>query len=49
MTEPLIVLDKLSRVYASGETTVVALDRVDIAIAAGEMVAIVGAARASRR
>jgi macrolide transport system ATP-binding/permease protein len=43
VTEPLIVLDKLSRVYASGDTTVAALDAVDITIAAGEIVAIVGA------
>lgn len=43
MSEPLIVLDQLSRVYASGDSTVVALDHVDIRIAAGEMVAIVGA------
>ncbi|WP_315838477.1 MacB family efflux pump subunit [Bradyrhizobium prioriisuperbiae] len=43
MTEPLIVLDQLCRVYASGDSTVVALDHVDIRIAAGEMVAIVGA------
>ncbi|MBW7971220.1 MacB family efflux pump subunit [Bradyrhizobium sp. BR 10289] len=42
MTEPLIVLDGVSRAYVSGEATVVALDRVDIRIAAGEMVAIVG-------
>ncbi|MDH2401856.1 MacB family efflux pump subunit [Bradyrhizobium sp. SSUT18] len=42
MTEPLIVLDGLSRAYVSGESTVVALDCVDIRIAAGEMVAIVG-------
>jgi len=43
MGEPLIVLDKVSRVYTSGESTVVALDRIDIRIDAGEMVAIVGA------
>lgn len=43
MSEPLIVLDRLSRVYASGDSTVVALDHVDIRINAGEMVAIVGA------
>lgn len=43
MTEPLIVLDQLSRVYASGDSTVVALDQLDIRINAGEMVAIVGA------
>jgi macrolide transport system ATP-binding/permease protein len=42
MTEPLIVLDGVSRAYVSGESTVVALDCVDIRIAAGEMVAIVG-------
>jgi macrolide transport system ATP-binding/permease protein len=43
MTDPLIVLDHVSRVYVSGDSTVVALDRIDIRIAAGEMVAIVGA------
>jgi len=43
MADPLIVLDKVSRVYISGESTVIALDHVDIRIAAGEMVAIVGA------
>ncbi|MDA9509155.1 macrolide transporter [Bradyrhizobium sp. CCBAU 11386] len=43
MAEPLIVLDAVSRAYVSGESTVVALDSVDIRIAAGEMVAIVGA------
>ncbi|MBR0706235.1 MacB family efflux pump subunit [Bradyrhizobium liaoningense] len=42
MTEPLIMLDKVSRSYVSGESVVVALDRVDIRIMAGEMVAIVG-------
>jgi macrolide transport system ATP-binding/permease protein len=39
----LIVLEKLSRVYASGDSTVVALDHIDLRIDAGEMVAIVGA------
>lgn len=43
MTEPLIVLERLSREYASGDSRVVALDQIDIRIAAGEMVAIVGA------
>ena len=43
MTDPLIVLDQVSRTYVSGDSTVVALDHLDIRIAAGEMVAIVGA------
>ncbi|SEN47550.1 MacB family efflux pump subunit [Bradyrhizobium sp. OK095] len=43
MTEPLIVIERLSREYSSGDSTVVALDHIDISIAAGEMVAIVGA------
>jgi macrolide transport system ATP-binding/permease protein len=43
LPEPLIVLERLSRVHASGEASVVALDTIDITIEAGEMVAIVGA------
>lgn len=43
MTEPLIVLERLSREYASGDSRVVALDQINVRIAAGEMVAIVGA------
>jgi macrolide transport system ATP-binding/permease protein len=43
LADPLIVLDKLSRHYVSGESTVMALEGIDIRIAAGEMVAIVGA------
>jgi macrolide transport system ATP-binding/permease protein len=42
MTEPLIALDNVSRVYASGDTSVVALDRISLSIEAGEMVAIIG-------
>lgn len=43
MTEPLIILEAVTREYASGDSRVVALDQIDIRIAAGEMVAIVGA------
>ncbi|WP_283471629.1 MacB family efflux pump subunit [Methylosinus trichosporium] len=43
MTDPLILLDKVSRVYSSGDSLVAALDCVDLRIDAGEMVAIVGA------
>jgi macrolide transport system ATP-binding/permease protein len=43
MSPPLIVLEDLSRVYSSGETEVVALDRIDLTIRSGEMVAVVGA------
>ncbi|WP_407158514.1 MacB family efflux pump subunit [Bradyrhizobium sp. STM 3557] len=42
MSEPLILLEGISRTYASGESTVFALDRINIRIDAGEMVAIVG-------
>jgi putative ABC transport system ATP-binding protein len=40
--EPLIVMEGVSRRYQMGDSTVVALDGVDIAISTGEMVAIVG-------
>jgi macrolide transport system ATP-binding/permease protein len=43
MSAPLIALENLSRTYSSGETAVVALDRIDLTILSGEMVAIVGA------
>ncbi|MGJ4943311.1 MacB family efflux pump subunit [Bradyrhizobium sp. HKCCYLS1011] len=43
MAEPLIALEKVSRAYASGENTVYALRELDITIARGEMVAIIGA------
>lgn len=43
VAEPLIALEKVSRAYASGENTVYALRELDITIARGEMVAIIGA------
>ncbi|WP_315700985.1 MULTISPECIES: MacB family efflux pump subunit [unclassified Bradyrhizobium] len=43
MAEPLIAIEKVSRVYASGENTVYALRELDITISRGEMVAIIGA------
>jgi len=43
MSEPLISLKSLTRRYVSGSETVVALDRIDLDIDAGEMIAIVGA------
>ena len=43
VAEPLITLEKVSRAYASGENTVYALRELDITIAGGEMVAIIGA------
>jgi macrolide transport system ATP-binding/permease protein len=43
MAGPMIVLRKLRREFASGESTVVALDDLDLTIEAGEMVAIMGA------
>ena len=42
-TEPLITLTSLRREYPSGEDTIAVLRDVDLSIAAGEMVAIVGA------
>ena len=43
MAGPMIVLRKLRREFPSGESTVVALDDLDLTIEAGEMVAIMGA------
>lgn len=43
MTGPMIVLRQLRREFKSGESTVVALDDLDLTIEAGEMVAIMGA------
>ena len=42
MSEPLLSLRGVSRVYASGDSQVRALDGVDLEIAAGEFVAIMG-------
>lgn len=42
LSQKLIELRGLSRVYGAGETQVVALDRVDLTINAGEFVAIMG-------
>ena len=42
MAPPLIQLDKVTRVYGSGETEVRALDGVDLTIERGEFVAIMG-------
>ena len=42
MGEPLIRVEKLRRTFKSGDSTVVALDDVDLTIEAGEMVAIIG-------
>jgi macrolide transport system ATP-binding/permease protein len=42
MAGPMIVLRKLRREFQSGESTVVALDDLDLTIEAGEMVAIMG-------
>jgi len=43
VAEPLIALEKVSRVYASGDSMVYAVRDLDITIARGEMVAIIGA------
>lgn len=43
MADPLIAIEKVSRAYASGESTVYALREIDITISRGEMVAIIGA------
>jgi len=43
MAEPLIILSKLRREFPAGESTITVLKDVDLAIEAGEMVAIVGA------
>lgn len=43
MTEPLISLSGLRREYASGDGTITVLKDVDLSIARGEMVAIIGA------
>lgn len=42
MTEPLVVLDTVSRIHGEGATAVTALDRVSLAIAPGELVAVMG-------
>ena len=42
MSEPLIRIDNLSKVYGVGETAVHALDRVNLAVMPGELVAIMG-------
>jgi macrolide transport system ATP-binding/permease protein len=42
VAEALITLEKVSRVYASGDSMVYALRELDITIARGEMVAIIG-------
>ena len=42
MSEPLITLDGISRVYQTGRIDVRALDRVDLVIDRGEFVAIIG-------
>jgi macrolide transport system ATP-binding/permease protein len=42
MAEPLIALEKVSRVYASGDSAVYAVRELDITISRGEMVAIIG-------
>ncbi|MGZ4388344.1 MAG: ABC transporter ATP-binding protein [Gaiellaceae bacterium] len=42
MTEPLIRLERVSRVFGAGRTLVRAVDRVDLAVEAGEVVLIMG-------
>ncbi|KJS13094.1 MAG: macrolide transporter, partial [Hoeflea sp. BRH_c9] len=42
-TEPFIVLKNITREYPSGEGAIAVLKNIDLTIAAGEMVAIVGA------
>lgn len=41
-TEPSLVLDRVTLVHGDGEETVTALDEVDLTVAAGEFVAVVG-------
>ncbi|GGF77957.1 macrolide export ATP-binding/permease protein MacB [Azorhizobium oxalatiphilum] len=43
MAEPLLVLEKVRREFPSGEGTLVVLNDIDLTIARGDMVAIVGA------
>lgn len=42
MTAPLISLDAVARTYQTGDVRFVALDAVDLAVEAGELVAVVG-------
>jgi putative ABC transport system ATP-binding protein len=42
MTVPLIRLERVSKIYGSGDAAVVALDRVNLAIDEGEFVAVLG-------
>jgi|GEM_PF-4742809 len=42
MSEPMIRLESLSRVYPVGDTEVRALDQVDLSIEAGEYISLMG-------
>ncbi len=42
MAEPLIVLEQVTKIYGSGETSVRALDQVSLHVAEGEFFAIMG-------
>ncbi len=42
MTEPLVILDTVSRIHGDGATAVTALDQVSLTIAPGELVAVMG-------
>ena len=42
MSDPVLVLDSVSRVHGEGSTAVRALDRVSLRVAAGELVAVMG-------
>ncbi|GAA3533218.1 ABC transporter ATP-binding protein [Nocardioides daeguensis] len=48
MTEPALVLEEVSLVHGDGDESITALDHVDLAVAPGEVVAIVGPSGAGK-
>ena len=42
MTQPIVKIEQLSRIFRHGDSEVVALDRVSLEIAAGEFLALMG-------